>query len=254
MKLIENLPFTTNRAIGARARIGCVVLASEYTLEHEFNAVLQRPELEGVALSCARIPNSPDINPASLTAMGPLIEQTAGLILPGDQIDALAYGCTSASTVLGPDHVNSLLRAAKPTAQPTNPVTAMVAAMGALSVKRLAVLTPYRSDVNIHIAQTLEGQGLEIATFGSFNEESDITVSAIDTDSLTNAIGLLLKEAAVEAVFVSCTSLSLFHAVATLEQKFGLPVTSSNHAMIWHCLRLAGVAEPMPDMGKLYSF
>ena len=34
--LIEHLPFTTAKVIGARARIGLVVLASDYTIEHEF--------------------------------------------------------------------------------------------------------------------------------------------------------------------------------------------------------------------------
>ena len=32
--LIEHLPFTTAKVIGARARIGLVVLASDYTIEH----------------------------------------------------------------------------------------------------------------------------------------------------------------------------------------------------------------------------
>ena len=31
--LIEHLPFTTAKVIGARARIGLVVLASDYTIE-----------------------------------------------------------------------------------------------------------------------------------------------------------------------------------------------------------------------------
>jgi maleate isomerase len=30
-------------------------------------------------------------------------------------------------------------------------------------------------------------------------------------------------------------------------------VTSSNHAMAWHCLRLAGVRDPLPAAGKLFE-
>ena len=33
----------------------------------------------------------------------------------------------------------------------------------------------------------------------------------------------------------------------------GLPVTSSDHAMAWHCLRLAGVQDTVPDMGRLFE-
>ena len=39
--LIEHLPFTTAKVIGARARIGLVVLASDYTIEHEFRAMIE---------------------------------------------------------------------------------------------------------------------------------------------------------------------------------------------------------------------
>jgi maleate isomerase len=29
-------------------------------------------------------------------------------------------------------------------------------------------------------------------------------------------------------------------------------VTSSNHALAWHCLRLAGVDDQIPGFGKLF--
>jgi maleate isomerase len=33
----------------------------------------------------------------------------------------------------------------------------------------------------------------------------------------------------------------------------GKPVTSSNHAMAWHCLRLAGVDDALPQFGRLFT-
>ena len=33
---------------------------------------------------------------------------------------------------------------------------------------------------------------------------------------------------------------------------FGKPVVSSNHATAWHCLRLAGVEDPVPGFGELF--
>jgi len=41
--------------------------------------------------------------------------------------------------------------------------------------------------------------------------------------------------------------------VAGIEARTGLPVTSSNHAMAWHCLRLAGVDEAVEGRGRLFS-
>ena len=96
--LIENIPFTTRRMIGTRARIGMVVLASDYTIEHEFRAMIDMP---GVDMFEARIRNDPQVTPETLSAMEPLITSTAELILPGDTVDVLAFGCTSASIILG---------------------------------------------------------------------------------------------------------------------------------------------------------
>ena len=41
--LIEHIPFTTAKVIGARASIGLVVLASDYTIEHEFRSMISIP-------------------------------------------------------------------------------------------------------------------------------------------------------------------------------------------------------------------
>jgi maleate isomerase len=39
--------------------------------------------------------------------------------------------------------------------------------------------------------------------------------------------------------------------VEGLEAKLGKPVTSSNHALAWHCLRLAGYTAPLKGFGRL---
>ena len=57
----------------------------------------------------------------------------------------------------------------------------------------------------------------------------------------------------VDAIFVSCTSLRVAEAVAELERRAGVPVTSSNHAMAWHCLRLAGIEDEAPEAGRLFE-
>ena len=58
---------------------------------------------------------------------------------------------------------------------------------------------------------------------------------------------------AVDAVFVSCTSVRLAEAARAIEAETGVPITSSNHAMAWHALRLAGVTDAMPQWGRLFE-
>lgn len=248
--LIEHIPFTTAKVIGSRARIGLVVLASDYTIEHEFRTLLSIP---GVDLYAARIRNSPQITPQTLAAMEPLLTETADRILPGDDLDVLAFGCTSASTVLGGDRIATLLAEAKPMARPSDPISAAFAAFDALGARRIGVLTPYRRDVNEIVWRYITGHGYEVPVFGSFNEEMDPVVATIDEDSLVQAIDRIREGHDLDAVFVSCTSVRLTDAVAGIERRTGLPVTSSNHALAWHCLRLAGVNDSIDGLGQLFT-
>jgi maleate isomerase len=55
-----------------------------------------------------------------------------------------------------------------------------------------------------------------------------------------------------DAVFFSCGALRSLGIVEDLERTLGKPVVVSNQAMIWDCLRKAGIAEPMPGHGRLF--
>ena len=249
-EMIENLPFTTEQVIAARARIGVVVLASDYTIEHEWREMIRLP---GVDFYHARIPNSPEITPETLRAMGPLITSTADLILPGDTLDVLAFACTSASIVLGTPAVAASLKAARPEAETTNPAFAAFSAFRALGAKRIAVLTPYSRPVNEMVQTAIEEAGFDVPVFGSFNEPMDPVVAAIDTPSLKSAIARITRDHAVDCVFISCTSVRIAGELAGIEAELGVPVTSSNHALAWHCLRLAGIDDKLPHLGRLFT-
>jgi maleate isomerase len=253
-EMIEHLPFRAGPGIGAKAKIGLVVLASDYTMEHEFRRVFNTPGIgAGVDYYEARIRNSPQITPETLAAMGPLLTDTTDLILPGAKLDVVAFGCTSASMVLGEAAVAERIHAARPGAKATNPISAAFAAFDALGAKRIAVLTPYRRDVNEIVHDYITAKGYAVPVFGSFNEQDDAVVASIDNDSLRAALRVLTEGREVDAVFVSCTSVRLLAAVRDIEAECGLPVTSSNHALAWHCLRLAGVEAKLPELGRLFG-
>ncbi|MFN0263783.1 Asp/Glu racemase [Tepidamorphus sp. 3E244] len=248
---IRKFDYETDEGIAERARIGMVVLASDHTIEHEFRLILEK--VPGVALYQARIENEPNITPETLKAMEARIVPTTDLLLPGMPFDAIGFGCTSASMVIGRDRVCSLINEARSEAAPTNPVSAAFAAFHALGAKRIAVLTPYSDDVNEGIRSYFEGAGFEVPIMGSFKEPNDNVVARISPRSVANATAELAKTPGVDAVFVSCTSVRLVRDVAQLEQLTGLPVTSSNHAIAWHTLRLAGINDRLPEFGKLFT-
>ncbi len=246
----RHLPFETDGGIAERAAIGIVVLATDYTLEHEFRRLMDVP---GVAFYHSRIRNEPHITPETLRAMEPRLTEAADLILPSDTLDVVAYGCTAASMAIGEERVFELINAARPTAKCTTPITAARAAFDAFGARRVGVLTPYSEDVNRIVADYIRARGVEVPVFGSFNEDDDRVVARITPGSIRSAVGRLAAKADIDAVFVSCTSVRLADAAHAIEEEIGLPVTSSNHALAWHCLRLAGIDDKRPEFGRLFA-
>lgn len=246
----RDLPFQTDGGIASRAAIGVVVLATDQTLEHEFRRLLARP---GVGVYQSRIWNDAAITTENLGDMEDRITDAASLILPGVSLDVVAFGCTSGSMVIGEQRVFERLRAAHPEVDCTTPITAALAAFQALDADRIALLTPYRDDLNHLIRDYVQARGVSVPVMGSFNEEDDKRAPRIDVASIREAAIELGRDKQVDAVFVSCTNLRFAAAVTDVESVLGKPVTSSNHAMAWHCLRLAGVEDRRPDLGHLFS-
>lgn len=249
-EMIEHIPFTTDNGIGKRARIGLIVLATDFTIEHEFRQIITMPD---VAFYESRIMNSATVTPRTLSAMGPLIASSAELILPGTHLDVIGYGCTSATMVLGEAFVFEQVRKVRPKSKVTTPITAAFAAFDAFKAKRIGVLTPYRRDVNDVVRAYIEKKGYEVPVFGSYNEQNDGIVAAIDGDSIKRGVETITRKHDVDMVFVSCTSVRLAGAAAAIEKELDIPVTSSNHALAWHCLRLAGIKDKRPELGRLYT-
>lgn len=53
---------------------------------------------------------------------------------------------------------------------------------------------------------------------------------------------------------ISCTNLRCLRIIPEVEAQIGKPVLSSNLALAWHMLRLAGgIADPMPEFGRLFT-
>jgi maleate isomerase len=247
---LQHLPHRLDGGIAARAAVGLIVLATDQTIEHEFRRLLDLP---GLALYQSRILNDARITPETLRAMEARLVEAAGVILPGLSLDVVAFGCTSASMVIGEERVFERIREARPGVACTTPITAAFAAFEALGVRRLALLTPYRDDINRFMRDYIEARGFAVPVMGSFNEEDDRKAARIDASSVRDAAIDLGRSDLVDAVFVSCTSLRLVDALGAIEKELGKPVTSSNHAMAWHCLRLAGIADGRPEFGKLFE-
>jgi len=234
----------------ARVRFGVIVLQTDEVLEHEIRSVFSDADM---VLYHARIPNDQTVSRETLLAMADALPGTAALLPRAQPLSAIAYGCTSASTVIGEAGVAERMARQHPNVPSTNPISAVKAACRHLDVSRLAMITPYVPSVTQAMRELLSCDGFDLKVLGSFEEEKDSRVARIDTMSVLDAIRHLGQSDDVDAVFASCTNLRTFGIIDEAEQDIGKPVITSNQALAWHMLRLAGEQTTGRGPGRLFA-
>ena len=246
---IVKLFFEHDCGLGERAKIGLIVLRSDQTLEHELRHLLN---LDGVAFYHSRIDNEMEINELSLIKMEEELPKAAALLPRSFNFDVIGYCCTSGSTIIGEENVSKKINKVHPNAQITNPLTASKAALKSLGVKRVGFITPYDPQITNEMRKNMLENGLEIPVTGSFFESDDFVVGRISKDSILESIKKIGSRKDCDGVFVSCTNLRVISLIREAESIIGKPVTSSNHALAWHLLRLSGINDTLENLGTLF--
>ena len=85
-----------------KKRIALVALATDHTSERDFARICD-PDQVGVYTN--RIAFENPTTKETLLRTGPQLSEAAAQILPDEEVDVVAYGCTAASIVLGNDAV-----------------------------------------------------------------------------------------------------------------------------------------------------
>jgi maleate isomerase len=230
-------------------RVGLIALATDHTSEADFRRMVASDRI-GVYVS--RVAYANPTTPNNLRKMQPALADSAGLILPGEDLDAICYSCTSASVVIGDAETAVAIGKTKPAVPVVTPTMASVRGLHALGAKRISVLTPYTLETSRPMAAYFASHGFDIATFTCLGLDDDREMARIMPASLVE----LAREAMApnaEALFVSCTALRAAAAAPAIEAAIGRPVVTSNQASAWNCLRLCGHATAHPKFGRLMT-
>lgn len=232
-----NTPFTTlNYSLNllAAPTVGVVVLQTDEVVEDELRYWLT----PNTRVLHTRIPSGEAVTEETLGAMEAALPNALNLLPIEAPISVVAYGCTSGTTVIGEERVTQLVHEKFPKALVTNPLTALKAKLHDLGTKKIALLTPYEQSVSQALYDHLTAHGIDVVSFGTFNEPLDSNVCRIDESSLKNAIKTLHDQTPCDAVFASCTNLRTAAWLDHFATELGTPVVSSNSAMSWHINQL----------------
>lgn len=227
-------------------RVGLVVLATDHTIEADFRRIF--PE-QGVGIHVNRIANENPCTPDNLRRMEPRLTEATALILPGESLDVVCYGCTSASTVIGDDPVRAAIQAAKPGVPVVNPALAGRQAIAAFGARRISLLVPYVRETGEQVRRYFTDHGIQVDRLTCLEVEDDTVIARVGGDTIRHAARAALDPAS-EALFLSCTALRAVPLIAELEAELGVPVVSSNQASAW--LTLSHIGQPgRPGHGRL---
>lgn len=234
---------------GKNAVFGLLTTQSDMVSEQEVRTFM--PE-SGIALCASRFATGTRGTMETLRAIEAAIPAAPRLLLPDDPIDVINFSCTSASAVIGIDRVEAAIAGVRPNCRQTNPVTAGIAAMRHLDMRRIGLLTPYPPDIHQQMEACFARHGIETMAGATFVTETEAQVRALSPDRIRTA-AMTLGAAAVDGLFISCTSLRCSGIMAAIERETGKPVVTSNQAAAWHMRRLAGITAPVPGFGRLLA-
>ena len=137
----------------------------------------------------------------------------------------------------------------------TTTMSAVLAALDALHIRKLAVATSYIQPVDDGLAQALAAAGLEVVAIRGMGILKSIDMGDVPPDETYRFARDVLAEAdGADGCLISCGNLRSLEAIGPLESDFGLPVVTSNQAGLWQALRMSGIAtQGVAGGGRLFA-
>lgn len=241
--------FTSYSHYGWRARIGLIVPSVNVVMEPEFVRMLP----EGVSLHVSRVLLKGKATADSYIAMAEETTRAATELASTDP-DVIAYGCTSGSIIEGEDAIVRGIREVVGDVPVVTTAGAVVEALRALDVRRVAVATPYLKPVNEEERVYLERQGFEVSRILGLElgrDEAERRMIGRQAPGVAYRVAREAYTPDADGVFISCTNFASLPVIEPLEAEIGEPVVTSNQATLWAALRRAGLPDRIEGMGRL---
>jgi maleate isomerase/arylmalonate decarboxylase len=241
-----------HRPYGHRAKLGLIVPPTNTVNEAEWWQMVP----EGVTVHVTRMPLHADTTTAAgRAALEADIRAAAGLLMPA-AIDVIAYGCTAGSMMMPLDGLTGFIEGLTGVpAVATAP--ALVHALRALGISRVALATPYGDRLNGHEVHFLAEAGIDTVAvrglgIGEGGPHEYVRIARQSSETVRGHC-LAADHPDAQALLVSCTDFATRTLLPELEGILGKPVITSNQATLWHALRVAGIDDRLGGAGALFE-
>ena len=239
-------PVRFDEGRNARGKIGFVLIPNEQTIEEEM--IRHLPPGVGAYFARAAMPR--EISSESLAQLRSSLAAAAARILPDDKLDVICLACTSGTVAVGEVESRQELQKGAPEAKATTLAGAVRKALAALGAKRIVLGSPYLPELNEAVASYLEAAGFEVLAAQGMGLRYDHEMIRVAPSYLVE-FACALDRPDADTLLLSCGALRSIEVVEEIERRIGKPVVCSNQAMLWDCLRLAGVEDRLAGLGRL---
>ena len=238
----------TDTTESPHTRIGLLIPPPNVVMEVEFNRWTP-PCVDVHATRMFR--SSSDVTVESLLEMARHANDAARLLamtLP----DVIMFGCTSGSLIMGLGWDEEVLRGIEKTTgiRTLTTSTAVVAALKAARVRRVAIATPYINEVNLREEAFLKAHGFEVVGIRGLEIVKSEEIGRVPASRVYD-FALGSDHPSADALFISCTNFRTMEIVDRLEKELGKTVITSNQASLWMCLKAIGWDQSLPAGGWL---
>ncbi|TCT01704.1 aspartate/glutamate racemase family protein [Aquabacter spiritensis] len=215
---------------GARKRIGLLVPSSNTVMENDLHAALPKSHYTIHTARMYLVTCTRDCEIDMIDGYAPKAAEDVGTA----RLDLLVFGCTSAGSLFGAAHDKKVCdglgeRAGSPA---LGTLSAVNEALARRNFARMAVLTPYVEDLTRAVASAATVPGRTIVAAHGMGIEDNFELATPTPEDIVAFARDRLTGVEMDGLFVSCTNFRAVEAAPELERLFGVPVVTSNLAVI----------------------
>jgi maleate isomerase len=148
--------------------------------------------------------------------------------------DVVVFGCTSAGALRGDAYDSELCaRISAVTSAPTlSTIQAVRSALKASGAKRIGVITPYVDELNVKIKSSIEADGIEVVRIAGLDMTENFEIARVSQQHIVDFATAVLGALDIDLAFASCTNFGAVQARAAISEALGVPVVTSNQAVL----------------------
>lgn len=242
-------------------RIGQIVPSSNTTMETEIPAMLRRREAilpERFTFHSSRM-RMHKVTREELEAMNKEGLRCAAELADA-RVDVMSTACLVAIMAMGPGYhreteaqLTRVARENRCDAPVMTSAGALVDGLKELGAKRIALLAPYMRPLTDLVVKYIESEEIEVQDSICFEIPDNLEVGRRDPLQLAEDVKKLNIRNVDAVVLSACVQMQSLPAIQIVQDRIGIPVTSTAVCTTWKMLRLLGLEATVPGAGALLA-